>query len=243
MSLPAVLLVQYVDTSGAEGVAGDVGVLTELGCAARLAITALHDPSGAGRHRVPDSVLAAQVRSAWTERPPAAVRTGGFAAPEQVAAVAGWLREMHASPVVVSHEPAARAADAARRELAAAVREHLLPLARVLVLRTGLADDWGAHDIQDLESARAAVEGLRSSGAAAVLLTGVFQGGRVLDVLQDGDRTAVFDAPRIQAARVEGLGIAHASALAAHMARGLPLERAAGAAQRYVAQRLDQAVR
>lgn len=242
MSPPSVLLLQYLDTTGAEGLAGDVGVLSDLECTARVAVTAVHQPPGAGRHRIPDDVLAAQIRAAWADRPPVAVRTGGFAGTEQVAAVAGWLREMHASPIVVSHEPASRAPEG-RRELAAAVREHLLPLSRVLVLRAGLADDWGAADIGDLASARAAVRHIRSLGAAAVLLTGVFQGGRVLDILEDGERTSVFDAPRIQAARVEGLGSAHASALAAHMARGLSLEHAAAAAQRYVAQRLDRASR
>jgi hydroxymethylpyrimidine/phosphomethylpyrimidine kinase len=237
-----VLLVQYADTSGAEGVAGDARVVADLDCVARVAVTALHDPSRGGRHRTPDGVLAAQIRSAWADRPPAAVRTGGFSGPDQVAAVAGWLREMHASPVVVSHEPGSRAPEA-RRELVASLREHLLPLSRVLVVRAGLLEDWGAPEIGDLDTARAAAEHVRSLGAAAVLLTGVFQGGRVLDVLLDADRISVFDAPRIQAGRVEGLGIAHASALAAHMARGLPLERAAAAAQRYVAQRLDRASR
>lgn len=242
MNSPHVLVIQYVDTDGAEGAAGDLRVLADLECSARLAVTSLHQPGSARRFRVPDEVLGAQVRAAWVDGRPAVVRTGGFAVPDQSGVVAKWLREMHASPVVVGYEPASRVPQE-RRELAESIRLNLLPLARVLVLRVGLAEDWGIEPLPDLSTARAAVERLRSSGAAAVLLTGLFSGNRVLDVLQDGEKTAVFDAPRVQAARVEGLGVAHASAVAAHMARGLPLAQAAAAAQRYVGQRLERAVR
>lgn len=240
MSLPVVLAIQAVDPAGAEGLGGDLRVLADLDCAARVVVTGIVLPPPHGRHRVPDEVLEAQIRGAFAEKPPAVVRTGAFVDPGQAERVGACLREAHPPTVVVAYEPASRAADV-RRATVEALRESLVPLSRVLVLRAGLAEDWFGDAIEDLDGAREGAAGLCERGAVAVLVTGVFAAGRVLDVLVDGERTAVFDTPRIAATRVEGLAVAHASALAAHLAQGLPLERAAGAAQRYVAARLAAA--
>lgn len=240
MSLPVVLAIQAVDPVGAEGLGGDLRVLADLDCAVRVAATGIVLPPPRGRYRLPDEVLEAQIRGAFAEKPPAVIRTGCFADPAQAELVGAWLREMHPASVVVAYEPGTRAADS-RRETVEALRESLVPLSRVLVLRAGLAEDWFEDAVEDLDGARRGATGLLTRGAIAVLVTGVFAGGRVLDVLVDGERTAVFDTSRIAATRVEGLAVAHASALAAHLAHGLPLERAAGAAQRYVAARLAAA--
>ncbi len=238
MSLPVVLAIQAVDPVGAEGLGGDLRVLADLDCAARIVATGVVLPPPHGRHRLPDDVLEAQIRGAFLERPPAVVRTGTFVDPAQAERVGACLREAHPPMVVVAYEPGSRAGDF-RRATVEALRESLVPLSRVLVLRAGLAEDWFGEACEDLDGARRGAAGLVEGGAIGVLVTGVFSGGRVLDVLVDGERTAVFDTPRIAATRVDGLAVAHASALAAHLAHGLPLERAAAAAQRYVAARLS----
>lgn len=240
MSPPVVLTVQAVDPAGAEGLGGDVRVFADLDCAVRVAATGIVLPPPRGRYVLPDEVFEAQIRAAFAERPPAVVRTGTFLEPTQAERAGAWLREMHPSTVVVAYEPGTRSADS-RRATVEALREGLVPLSRVLVLRAGLAEDWFGEAREDLDGVRRGAEGLLARGAIAVLVTGIFSGGRVLDVLVDGDRTAVFDTPRIATARVEGLAVAHASALAAHLAHGLPLDRAAAAAQRYVASRLAAA--
>jgi len=72
------------------------------------------------------------------------------------------------------------------------------------------------------------------------LITGWIVGNRVVDVLDDGGEHNVFDTGRLAAPRLEGIANAHAIALAAHLARGRTLDRAAQAAQRFVGLRLQR---
>ncbi len=240
MSLPVVLVIQAIAPDGAEAVGGDLRVLADLDCAARLVATGIVLPPPLGRHRLPDDVLEAQIRGIFAEKFPAVVRTGAFVDPAQAERIGACLREAHVPSVVVAYEPWSRAPEV-RRATVEALRDSLVPVSRVLVLRAGLAEDWFGEGCEDLAGARRGATALLERGAIAVLVTGLFSAGRVLDVLVDGERTAVFDTPRIAATRVDGLAVAHASALAAHLAHGFPLERAAGAAQRYVAARLAAA--
>jgi hydroxymethylpyrimidine/phosphomethylpyrimidine kinase len=120
------------------------------------------------------------------------------------------------------------------------IRRSLHSLSSVVVIRAGDLEVHGGGSPEDLEAARGLAATIRAGGAASVLLAGLGWRGRAIDLLDECGVVTVLDAPRLAAARVEGIAGAHAAALACHLARGLPLASAAAAAQRYVALRLQR---
>ena len=83
---------------------------------------------------------------------------------------------------------------------------------------------------------RAAAEALREAGARVVLLKGGHaRGTSSVDLLVDADGARRLSAPRVaQRTRVHGTGCALSAALAALLARGVPLPEAAARAKRAV---------
>jgi len=99
---------------------------------------------------------------------------------------------------------------------------------------------FAGREVTDLDGLRDAAARLRDLGARAVVVAGLLVRGRVLDLVDDDGNVVLLDAARIQAPRIPGLAGAHAAALTAHLARGLPLPNAAEAAQRYIGFRLQR---
>jgi hydroxymethylpyrimidine/phosphomethylpyrimidine kinase len=186
------------------------------------------------------SLLAQQFEAALEIARPRAVRVGLLRSPGQVRLIAELLRTYHLDGLVLA--PPVRygrteVLDDATRE---AIAVHLLPLARVSVVRSADLPGVSGNGAPDLDALRAAATALRARGARAVLVSGAAWHGRILDLLDEEGSETVLDTARVAAQRVAGLATAHAAALSAHLAHGLPLLRAAEAAQRYVGQRLQR---
>ena len=79
--------------------------------------------------------------------------------------------------------------------------------------------------------------------ARQVVVTGGHLPGRAVDVLFDGEEFALFDASRISAPPVHGLGCAFSSALACGLARGFPVVQAIDDAKRFLARSLGAYLR
>jgi hydroxymethylpyrimidine/phosphomethylpyrimidine kinase len=240
---PVVLTVHAVDTHGEEGVTADSGVLVELHCRPVQVVTSVlaATPSGVGAlEGLSPSLVAEQFESLAVVARPAAARTGILRDALQVELVATLLRECGVGTIVVA--PVARLGgtrilDDATLE---ATQRLLFPLATVVLVRAGDLPIMTGEKGRDFEGIVRGARALRGQGARAALVAGAAWGGRVLDVLDDGGPVAVFDASRLVAPRVAGIGGIHAAALAAFLARGESLKRAVDAAQRHVASRLQR---
>jgi hydroxymethylpyrimidine/phosphomethylpyrimidine kinase len=240
---PAVLTLHAVDTAAEEGVVVDAAVLAELGCRPLQVVTAVLAAGSHAPHALSElspSLLAQQFEAALEIAHPRAVRVGLVRSPEQVRLLAELIRTYHLDGLVVA--PLRRlqrieVQDDATRE---AVATHLAPLARVCVIRAADLDGVAGNGAPSLQALRAAAAAQRTLGTRAVLIAGASWHGRIVDVLDDDGSEAVLDTARVVAPRVAGLASAHAAALAAHLAHGLPLLKACQAAQRYVAQRLQR---
>jgi hydroxymethylpyrimidine/phosphomethylpyrimidine kinase len=121
----------------------------------------------------------------------------------------------------------------------------LLPLARVVTPNIPEAEVLSGCRITSLADRRRAAVRIHELGARAVIITGGHAGdasGRpgseaVVDLLFDGTTFSELSTPRAASGEhgVHGTGCAFASALAAALALGDPLEVAAARAQQYVA--------
>ena len=100
---------------------------------------------------------------------------------------------------------------------------------------TGLA-------VVDLEGQRRAGEALLALGAAAVLMKGGHvEGETVIDLLLTPTGETLLEGPRLDTRHTHGTGCTLASACAAGLAKGLPLESAVAEAWAYVAEAIRRA--
>jgi hydroxymethylpyrimidine/phosphomethylpyrimidine kinase len=237
----AVLSIHALDTAGEEGIVVDAAACAELGCAASHVATSLLAMGDGG----PEAVEAlpaewiGRALDAVLRRPrPGAVRVGILLARDQVETVGRHLAAARAVNVVVAPVLRLGASRLAGDETLEAIRRLLFPLSRVVVARAADLPSFGIEAGDDIESLVRAAAALREQGAPAALVTGILRRSRVVDVLDDGERASVLDATRHSGPKKPGIVAAHPAALAAHLARGEPLARAADAAQRFVGSRL-----
>ncbi len=223
---PLVVSAHALDTGGGDGLVADAAVFAELDCRALGVATSV-----VSREALPLDVLARQLEAAQLVGPVGAARIGFVRGTAQIELIAGFVRRVVPATAVV-------ASPLLDTETQEAVRRHLYPAARVVVVRAADVASLAARTVDDLDVLRAAAGQLREQGARAVVVAGWLVRGRVFDLLDDDGQVVLLDTARIQVPRIPGLAGAYAAALAAHLARGLPLSTAVEAAQRYIGFRL-----
>jgi hydroxymethylpyrimidine/phosphomethylpyrimidine kinase len=258
---PHVLVIAGLDPSGGAGLLADVRTLADLGVGALGVATALTEQGHAGVaavNAVDPEIVGRQVAAALAHEPVDAVKIGMLGRAATARAVATALaaaaasRAAAAAPLPVVLDPVLRATsgaalledDATGTALAALVA--LLPHATLVTPNAeeaALLADAAAP--ATLAEAAALCARLRARGARAVLLKGghlpeTAAPGEVVDLLDDGRGAPV----PLRAARqlgAHGTGCALASAVAAGLAAGQPLEAAVRAARDFLARRLQAA--
>jgi hydroxymethylpyrimidine/phosphomethylpyrimidine kinase len=240
---PLVLSVNAAAVEGRDGIAGDVAVFDELGCAAACVATAVLSASAevfTACDAVSDATIARQLAAAGADARPAAAKLGMIASAAQAVALAPKLAAC--VPDSLIYAPVIRVAEAdvlGRAEIKKAWSV-LAPLARAVIVRAVDLDAILGHGVTELDEVSAAAAELRARGARAAVVAGFLSRERVVDVVDDGGAVAVFDTGRLRVPHVAGLSGAFAAAVTAHLALGLELRRAVQAAQRYVALRLHR---
>jgi hydroxymethylpyrimidine/phosphomethylpyrimidine kinase len=239
-----VLVVAGSDSSGGAGIARDIETLATFGLRASLAVTAVtvqtNDEVRAIRP-ISAELVAAQMRAAFESNRVAAVKIGMLRTREIVEAVVSVLRDRTTVPVVLDPVLAASSGRAlADGEALAALKRTLLPLCSVVTPNIPeLAELAGAREtvseLDVLEQAGA----LFDEGARAVLAKGGHAvGDESADLLLRPELPPLrLAAPRLNAG-MRGTGCMLASALAAGLALGTPLDEAARDAKKHVFRQL-----
>ena len=230
---PLVVSAHALDTGVGEGLVADAAVFDELDCRAVFVATSV-----VSAEPLPLEVVARQLEAAQLVGPVGAARVGLVRGAGQVELIAGFVRRAAPTTTVVASPIREGASPRLDKETEEAIRRHLYPVARVVVARAADVASLADREGDDLAALRGAALRLREQGARAVVVAGWLVRGRVIDLLDDDGQIVLLDTARIQVPRVPGLAGAYAAALAAHLARGLPLPNAAEAAQRYVGFRL-----
>lgn len=213
---PVVLSIAGTDSGGAAGLAADLATFAALGVHGACVVTAVtaQDTTGVRAiHPVPLDVVAAQLDAVLTDLDPVAVKTGMLATAEVVRLVAERCadRILVVDPVLVATSGAVLAGD----DVVRAYREHLLPVATVA---TPNADEAAVLDGHLRTWVRTDREG---------------------DVLHRvGHPPVPLPHEVVETDNDHGTGCTYASALAAHLAHGADLERAAREAARFVVRQL-----
>jgi hydroxymethylpyrimidine/phosphomethylpyrimidine kinase len=244
-SIPAVLSIAGSDSGGGAGIQADLKAFARCGVHGMTAITALtaqNTVGVTGVHAVPRAFVVEQVRAVVDDIGVDAVKIGMLGSEETVAAVDEALdllapgTPVVLDPVMVSESGAVLLDEAAR----AALVDTLLPRASVITPNLPearvLAGAGAPEDAEELARA------LHSLGPDVVIITGGHR-EEATDVLFDGDGIHLIPGERHPDGAAHGSGCTHSSALAAHLALGLPPLQAARAARALAAEAVRDGLR
>ncbi|HEU5002262.1 MAG TPA: bifunctional hydroxymethylpyrimidine kinase/phosphomethylpyrimidine kinase [Actinomycetota bacterium] len=246
-ALPHVALaIAGSDSGGGAGIHADLATFRAFGvhgASAITAVTAQNTRGVSGIHAVPPEFVAEQIRTVCRDLPVAAAKTGMLAGPATVDAVAGALEECGVSSLVV--DPV-RVSTTGTPLLAHEARETLLRrlIPQALVVTPNLAEaEWLVDaPVRTVDEMRAAAQALHARGPGWVLIKGGHLPGRALDVLFGGSGFTDFEVDRIDTPHLHGTGCVLSAALAALLARGVPVPEAVAGAKAHVTGAIRHAV-
>ena len=238
-SVISALTIAGSDSGGGAGIQADLKAFAAHGVhglSVIAALTAQHTRGVTAVHVPPLDFLRAQIDACFEDFDIRAVKLGMLANAAVIETVAEAL-ERH-RPRYLVLDPVMVATSGARlleEDALHALRTRLLPLATVVTPNLPEAGLLLGRQIDGLSAMPAAAAELRAMGAAAVLLKGghAADAGDVVDILADAEGEQRTAHPRLQL-DAHGTGCTLASAVAANLARGLPLRQACAAATDYV---------
>lgn len=236
-----VLSIAGSDPSGGAGIQADIKSISANGAFAMAAITALTAQNTQGVeavHLVPAAFVADQINAVFADIRVDAVKVGMIANAEIARVVADALRAHPDVPVVLDPVMIAKGgAPLLAEDAIATVRDELLPLAHVLTPNLPEAAHLlGVAPATTRDAMVAQGTALCALGPKAVLMKGGHLAGtNSPDVLIVDADAQWFEAPRTATKNTHGTGCTLSSALAAWIAKGVPLSDAVIAAKAYVA--------
>lgn len=170
------------------------------------------------------------------------MKTGMISSSEIIRVVAAKVREHGISTLVVDPVMVATSGDRLLREDAVdALRTDLLPLATVATPNLPEAAVLIGREVSSLEGMREAARAIVDLGVRSVVVKGGHLDGDAVDVFYDGTTFTELPARRIATTSTHGTGCTLASAIAALLARGEPLDSAISNAKVYVTAAIERA--
>ncbi len=226
------------DSGGGAGIQADLKTFAALGVygtSALTAITAQNTMGVTAVHEIPTEIIAAQIEAVLTDIGADAVKTGMLASSAIVEVVSHQLKTFRVTALVVDPVMVAKSGDSLLQEDAVdALRTLLVPLAAVVTPNIPEAEVLTGVKIVSDDDMRRAAESIVTMGAGSVVVKGGHREGPATDLFYDGDRFQEFTAPRIDTKNTHGTGCTFASAVAAGLAKGLPLLEAVAQAKEFV---------
>lgn len=236
--IPRVLIIAGSDSGGGAGIQADIKTCAALGAYSATAITAVTAQNTVGVQRVevmPADMVRAQIQSVMSDIGADVVKIGMLGSAEIIDVVAEELADIEAL-IVLDPVMVATSGDPLLEEAAIeAMITKLVPLADVITPNIPEAKLLTGLDIDAVEDMSAAGEKLLEMGAyAAVMKGGHLKGKTLVDVLVSEDGASMMTGPRIHSRHTHGTGCTLASAIAAGLALGAPLEQAVMNARDFV---------
>lgn len=199
---------------------------------------------------IPPAIVAEQIRLLFDAFPIAALKTGMLFSREIIECVCDTLDALFSSaerrpflvvdPVMIatSGEPLLQL-DAVH-----VCKERLFPLAGLITPNLDEAGALLGRRLTSLAEMRAAGEELAATHRAAFLLKGGHLGGEeAVDLLFADNEVIELRAPFVAGVSTHGTGCTYSAAIAAGVARGLPLREAVESAKRFVTRAISQFLR
>jgi hydroxymethylpyrimidine/phosphomethylpyrimidine kinase len=240
VKIPRALSIAGSDSGGGAGIQADLKTFAALGVYGMTAVTAVTAQNTQGVMSVvelaPD-MISQQIHAVVSDIGVDAVKTGMLANAAIVSRVAKELGRLELNNLVVDPVMVAKGGHRLlRADAVAAVKQELLPLAKLVTPNVEEAEVLTNRQIRDLDEMREAAMRIRELGPRQVLITGGHLPGSPVDLYYDGRDFREYTGERIDTPHTHGSGCTLASAVAAGLAKGLALEEAIRQARTYVFQ-------
>jgi hydroxymethylpyrimidine/phosphomethylpyrimidine kinase len=230
------------DSGGGAGIQADLKTFAANGVYGTCAITAVTAQNTLGVtawEPVSTELVIAQIEAIAGDLPPDAVKTGMLATAAIVEAVAAAIEGLELPNLVVDPVMVAKGGDRLLREDAVgAIKAHLLPLAEVLTPNIPEAEALAGAAIHTVADMHAAGRRIRDMGPRVVVVKGGHlddpAGTEVVDVVCTPDGEFEVRGPRLATRHTHGTGCTFASAIAAQLALGVPVDEAVRLARAYL---------
>ncbi len=233
------------DSGGGAGIQADLKTFSAFGVfgmSAITAVTAQNTVEVTGVVELPLDMIAKQIDAVVGDIGVDAVKTGMLASPAIVELVADkvdeWsLPNLVVDPVMIAKSGAALLSEEARET----VRDRLLPLAMVATPNLHEAAALVGHEIEDLEDMQEAAAELHAMGVQWVVVKGGHraQQGEAMDVVFNGRDYEILTSPYLDTKNTHGTGCAFASAIAAGLAKGMPVLEAIRRAKQFITRAIE----
>lgn len=226
--MKAVLAIAGLDSSGGAGLAQDVATISGMGLHPKVAATAVTAQSLAAVHVVtplPPELVQQQIRAAFEDLVPSAVKIGMLGTQEIAAAAAKTLRQAGAQNIVVDPVLAATSGTLLLEEDAEEGLFSLFRLATLITPNVPEAEKLLGHEIASRNGMVAAAAELQRRFGCAVLLKGGHL-GLADDCLAEEDSVSWISVPPVAGVSAHGTGCMLSSAIAAGLAAGRGTEDA-----------------
>jgi len=227
------------DSGGGAGIQADLKTFAACGVYGTSAITAVTAQNTLGVtawEPVSTELVIAQIEAVAGDIPPAAVKTGMLPTAAIVEAVSAAIEGLDLPNLVVDPVMVAKGGDRLLRDDAvAAMKTHLFRLAEVLTPNIPEAEALTGMRITSVDDMLAAARRIREMGPRVVIVKGGHAASlESVDVVCLPHAEFELRGPRIATVHTHGTGCTFASAIAAYLALGRPLEEAIREARSYL---------
>lgn len=238
---PVALTIAGSDSGGGAGIQADIKAMQANGVFAAsviTAVTAQNTTSVSSVFELPVAVIADQIDAVMSDLPVRTVKVGMLSSTAIISTVAERLRHWNVTSFVLDPVMISKSGyNLLREDAIDTLRNELFPLATVVTPNAlEAARLTGLGPIRSIDDARRAARIIHEMGAKAVLVKGghLEHETEAVDVLYDGTAMHLFREARVDTKHTHGTGCTYASAIAAGLARGLPLDVAVARAKLYV---------
>ncbi|MCL5110550.1 MAG: bifunctional hydroxymethylpyrimidine kinase/phosphomethylpyrimidine kinase [Chloroflexi bacterium] len=232
------------DSGGGAGIQADLKTFAALGVygmSVLTAVTAQNTVGVSAVHELPPDFVGAQLDAVLTDIGCQAAKTGMLANAGIIEMVARKVRQYAVPNLVVDPVMVAKSGDPLlRRDAVAVLKEILLPLAYVVTPNAPEAEEIVGRRLEGEEDFRRAAAEIQALGPRHVIIKGGHRPGEAVDLLYDGHEYREYRAPRLPSRHTHGTGCTFSAAIAALLARGLPVTEAVAGAKEYLTRAIEQ---
>jgi len=218
------------DSGGGAGLQADLKTFHQFGVfgtSVIAAVTAQNTKGVVSWEPVSQELISRQLDALVQDLPPDGMKSGMLGSAATVSTVAAALRRIPTKPYVLDPVLVATSGHALAEDgTAAAILEHLVPLATLVTPNLDEAARLTGMEVTNAEQMERAGRALLQRGAAAALVKGGhLPGDALIDVLVRPEGIRRFIHPRIPSTSTHGTGCTLSAAITAGLALGRHLER------------------
>lgn len=245
-NINTVLTIAGSDSGGGAGIQADLKTFSALGVFGKTVITSITSQNTFGArsaYDLPAHVIDEQFKAIAEDKKCRAVKTGMLGNEETVLIASKMIKKSRLKNVVV--DPVVASSSGMRlltRKGVEALKEFLLPLASLVTPNIKEAELLSGIKIKSLPDRKRAARVILKTGVRAVLITGGHLRGTPDDLLLDNQGVRIFPSERLSKGDIHGTGCVFSAAVAAGLAKGVPLRLSIQYAKEFIGEAITGAV-